>query len=158
MSAKRAYCRDKRKRFEVCQRDYLIATFMGARSFEENSHRRCNVGLSLWDRIQNTEYGIETPLIDSDVGIKGSVFCEKGDANYFGGSKGKLENCLEMRRTINSARYSALLAKKLLFVLLWRILLMERSYLHCKARKKNGAIELKLWSITISANTQKAVW
>lgn len=52
--------------------------------FEQNSHRRWNLGPSLWDRIQKTEYGVETSWLTSDEEIKDSGFRRKGDANPFG--------------------------------------------------------------------------
>ena len=56
------------------------------RIFEQNSHRRWNVGLSLWARIQKAKYGVETPRIASEE-IQDSTFRGKSDANAFLGLK-----------------------------------------------------------------------
>jgi len=54
---------------------------------------------------------VETPGIASEEEIQDSTFRRKGDANRFWDSKGPiLEDYLEKGSTINSARYSDLLA------------------------------------------------
>jgi len=57
---------------------------------------------------------VETPGIASEEEIQDSTFRRKGDANRFWDSKGPiLEDYLEKGSTINSARYSDLLANNL---------------------------------------------
>ena len=66
--------------------------------------------------IQNPKgkYGVETPGIASKEEIQHSNFRRKGDANLFWDSKGPiLEDYLEKGNTINSAKYSDLLANNL---------------------------------------------
>ncbi|PNF29175.1 hypothetical protein B7P43_G11865 [Cryptotermes secundus] len=71
-------------------------------------------GDETWVHHYEPEYGAETPGIANEEEIQDSIFRGEGDANRFGGSKGPiLEDYLEKWCTVNSARYSDLLANNL---------------------------------------------
>ena len=113
MGAKRAY---RRAQAQTCWDLPTLTRLLQKwrrRIFEQNSHRRWNMGPSLWARIQKAKYGVETPRIASEEEIQDSTFCGKGE-RLFWDSKGPiLEDYLEKGRTINSARYSDMLANNL---------------------------------------------
>lgn len=72
---------NKHKRDDVCQRLFESELFFS------RSHRRWNVGSSLWTRIQKPDYGVETFWLANDEEIQDSIFGEKGDANRFWGTQ-----------------------------------------------------------------------
>lgn len=43
-------------------------------NFVQNSHRRLNIGLSLWGKTQNKEYGLEKSWFSSDDEIQGEIW------------------------------------------------------------------------------------
>jgi len=87
MGAKRAY---RRAQAQTCWDLPTLTQSLQQwrrRIFEQNSHRRWNMGPSLWARIQKAKYGVETPGISSEEEIQDLTFHEKDDANPFLGLK-----------------------------------------------------------------------